>query len=97
MAWKEWGSSGRADHLQTDRLRQANRTARKRLEVPPYDVARAKSIAGITIADDTQVGDWALTPAQSHEIARLLHARLDAEHYDWFLEPYALPAEAIHT
>jgi hypothetical protein len=42
--------------------------------VPRSDAARAKSIAGIAIEDDTQVGDWELKSGQSEEIARLIHA-----------------------
>lgn len=66
-------------------------------EVPLSDVARAKSIAGISIEDDTQVGDWELTTKQSNEIARLIQAKLDADRYDCFLEPYALHDDAARN
>jgi len=66
-------------------------------EVPRSDVARAKSIAGIAIEDDTQVGDWELTSKQSNEIARLIEAKLDADRYDCFLEPFALLDEAVRN
>jgi hypothetical protein len=59
-------------------------------DVPRGNVARAKSIAGIAIDDDTQVGDRELTSGPSEEIARLIHAELDADRYDCFLEPYVL-------
>jgi hypothetical protein len=66
-------------------------------EVPRSDLARAKRIAGITIEDDTQVGDWELTAKQSNEIARLIQAKLDADRYDCFLEPYALHDKAARN
>ena len=64
-------------------------------DVPRAVVAGAKSIAGIMIDDDTQIGDWELTPEQSREIASLIRAPFDADRFDCFLEPYVHREEAV--
>ena len=66
-----------------------------RFDVPGSVVDRAKQIAGIHEKDDTQVGDWELTPVQAGEIAALMKVQVASFDYAFFLEPYVFTDDLV--
>ena len=56
-------------------------------EIPAKYVLLAKKIAGID--ERPIIGDWPLSPEQVRHIAEVIGERIDADAYDFSLEPYA--------
>jgi hypothetical protein len=58
-----------------------------KIDIPPKHVASARGIAGIA-RDDESMADCPLDKNQARDIAGIIDRPVDAEKYDYFLEPY---------
>jgi hypothetical protein len=58
-------------------------------EIPVGDITRVKEIAGVGPSDPDAIGSYPLDQGQVERVVRLLGAEIDAERYDFFLEPFA--------
>jgi hypothetical protein len=58
-------------------------------DIPIEDIARVREIARVGPDDPDVIGSYLLDRQQAERIARLLGAEIDADRYDFFLEPFA--------
>jgi len=66
--------------------RETERQAIK-IDIPPKHVGSVRGIAGIA-RDDESMADCPLDENQARAIAGVIDKPIDAEKYDYFLEPY---------
>ena len=66
-----------------------------KIDIPPKHVDFAKKVAGIA-PDDESMADYPLNKNQARDIAGVIGKSIDAENYDYFLEPY-VPAAHRHS
>jgi hypothetical protein len=66
--------------------RKTERQAAK-IDIPPKLVGFVRGIAGIA-PDDESMADCPLDKNQARDIAGVIDKQIDAEKYDYFLEPY---------
>jgi len=66
--------------------RKTERQAVK-IDIPPKGIGCARGIAGIAPDDESMV-DCPLDKNQARDIAGVIGKPIDAEKYDYFLEPY---------
>ena len=58
-----------------------------KIDIPPKHVNFAKEVARIAAEDDS-MADYPLDRDQARDIAGVLGKPIDADSYDYFLEPY---------
>jgi hypothetical protein len=58
-------------------------------DIPNHHLARIKRIAEVSAEDPEAVGSYPLRRDQASDIAKLLGIDIDADRFDFFLEPYA--------
>jgi hypothetical protein len=57
-------------------------------DIPSHHLAKIKRIAGVSADDPEAVGSYPLRRNQESDIAELLGVDIDADGFDFFLEPY---------
>lgn len=58
-------------------------------DVPSHQLVKVKKMAGVSDDDPEAVGSYPLRRDQASGIAKLLGIDIDADKFDFFLEPYA--------
>ncbi len=58
-------------------------------DVPRHLLAKVKQIAEVSEDDPEAIGSYPLRRDQAKDIAKLLGIDIDADRFDFFLEPYA--------